>query len=100
MVAATLQNKALSERLLEKYFVEEIAIIFWKLGITEALEAQELLRRRELAPIRSLLTNCRSLMNNTCPGGSSRSVGTKPPELASLFGHPDVRFDESEQLVL
>ena len=35
--------------LLEKYFVEEIATLFWKLGITEGLEAQELLRRQELS---------------------------------------------------
>jgi hypothetical protein len=37
------------EGLLEKFFVEEIAIIFWKLGITEGLQAQELLRRQELS---------------------------------------------------
>ncbi len=37
------------EGLLEKVFVEEIAIIFWKLGITEALQAQELLRRQKLS---------------------------------------------------
>ena len=35
--------------LLERFFMDEIAIIFWKLGITEALQAQELLRRQELA---------------------------------------------------
>ncbi len=37
------------EGLLEKFFVDEIAIIFWKLGITEALQAKELLRRQELS---------------------------------------------------
>lgn len=37
------------EGMLEKFFVEEIAIIFWKLGITEGLQAQELLRRQELS---------------------------------------------------
>jgi hypothetical protein len=35
--------------LLEKFFVEEIAVIFWKLGITEGLQAQELLRRQDLS---------------------------------------------------
>lgn len=37
------------EGLLEKFFVEEIAIIFWKLGITEGLAAQELLLRQEIS---------------------------------------------------
>jgi hypothetical protein len=37
------------EGLLEKFFVDEIAIIFWKLGITEGLQAQELLLRQELS---------------------------------------------------
>lgn len=37
------------EGLLEKFFVEEIATLFWKLGITEGLQAQELLRRQELS---------------------------------------------------
>ena len=37
------------EGLLEKFLVEEITIIFWKLGITEGLQAQELLRRQELS---------------------------------------------------
>ena len=37
------------EGLLEKFFVDEITIIFWKLGITEGLQAQELLRRQELS---------------------------------------------------
>jgi len=35
--------------LIEKFIVEEIATLFWKLGIAEGLEAQELLRRQELS---------------------------------------------------
>ena len=35
--------------LLENFFVEEIATLFWKLGITEGLQAQELLLRQELS---------------------------------------------------
>lgn len=35
--------------LYEKFLVEEIAVIFWKLGILEGLQAQELLRRQELS---------------------------------------------------
>jgi len=35
--------------LLERFFVEEITNIFWKLGITERLEIQELMRRQELS---------------------------------------------------
>jgi hypothetical protein len=35
--------------LIEKFVVEEIATLFWKLGIAEGLEAQELLRRQELS---------------------------------------------------
>jgi len=35
--------------LFEKYLVEEIAMLFWKLGIIEELEAKELLRRQELS---------------------------------------------------
>jgi hypothetical protein len=37
------------EGLLEKFLVEEITAIFWKLGITEGLQAKELLRREELS---------------------------------------------------
>jgi len=37
------------EGLLEKFLVEEIATLFWKLGITEGLQAQELLLRQELS---------------------------------------------------
>jgi hypothetical protein len=36
------------EGLLEKFLVEEIALVFWKLGIAGGLEAKELLRRQEL----------------------------------------------------
>ena len=36
------------ERLTEKFLVEEIAILFWKLGITEGLETRELSRRQDL----------------------------------------------------
>jgi len=35
--------------LLEEFVVEEIATLFWKLGIAEGLEVQELLRRQELS---------------------------------------------------
>jgi len=35
--------------LIEKFIVEEIAIVFWKLGIIEGLEVQELLRRQKLS---------------------------------------------------
>lgn len=35
--------------LLEKFVVEEIATLFWKLGIVEFLEVRELLRRQELS---------------------------------------------------
>lgn len=35
--------------LIEKFIVEEIATLFWKLGITEFLEVRELLRRQELS---------------------------------------------------
>ena len=35
--------------LIEKFIVEEIATLFWKLGITERLEIQELMRRQELS---------------------------------------------------
>jgi hypothetical protein len=35
--------------LLEEFLVEEITAIFWKLGITEGLQAKELLRRQELS---------------------------------------------------
>ena len=34
---------------IEKFIVEEIATLFWKLGIVEFLEARELLRRQELS---------------------------------------------------
>ena len=37
------------EGLLEKFLVEEIATLFWKLGITEGLQAQQLLLRQELS---------------------------------------------------
>ena len=37
------------EGLIEKVLVEEIAILFWKLGIAEGLAVQELLRRQELS---------------------------------------------------
>jgi hypothetical protein len=33
--------------LLENFFVEEIAVTFWKLGIVEGVEIQEILRRQE-----------------------------------------------------
>ncbi len=36
------------KRLIEKFIVEEIAILLWKLGIVESLEVRELLRRQEL----------------------------------------------------
>ncbi len=35
--------------LLEKFVVEEIATLFWKLGIAEGLEVRELLRRQDLS---------------------------------------------------
>ncbi|MFZ0868974.1 MAG: hypothetical protein WAN06_20165 [Candidatus Sulfotelmatobacter sp.] len=35
--------------LIEKFIVEEIATLFWKLAITERLEIQELMRRQELS---------------------------------------------------
>lgn len=37
------------EGLIEDCFVEEIAILFWKLGIVGGLEAKELLRRQDLS---------------------------------------------------
>jgi hypothetical protein len=35
--------------LIERFLVEEIAILFWKLGVAEGLEFRELLRRQELS---------------------------------------------------
>jgi len=35
--------------LIEKFIVEQIATLFWKLGIVESLEVRELLRRQELS---------------------------------------------------
>jgi hypothetical protein len=44
--------------LCEKFFVEEIATLFWKLGITEFLEVRELLRRQDLSDnVASILHN-------------------------------------------
>jgi hypothetical protein len=37
------------KHVIEKFFVEEIAMIIWKLGIAEGLEVRELLRRQELS---------------------------------------------------
>jgi hypothetical protein len=43
------ETDCVPEGVIEKFLVEEIATIFWKLGITEGLQAKELLRRQELS---------------------------------------------------